>query len=100
MTLCSVDSAEKYPLFDSLLAVSFSKDTKEITNLCLALRGTPAANTTITGLRPCSRCSFESEVQILVSFWKETSPKENQMMTLLCRVYNVKCHALLKIQYQ
>jgi len=32
-----------------------------------------------------SRCSSESEVQVLVSILKETSPKENRMITLLLR---------------
>jgi len=66
MTLCSVDSAEKCPSFDSLLAMSFSKDTKEISkfaprsqrNTCCKHNHHGPAPVFATGVPSRARCKF------------------------------------------
>jgi len=106
MTLCSVASAEKCCHLILVWWCVLQKIQKWYHNLHLALGGTPSdlLRTRVQARDGCvfSRCSFESEseVRVLVSLLKVTSPKKNQMMTLLRGGYAAKCHALLKIKYQ
>ena len=66
----------------------YKRDTKIRT---LALKGTPAENISITCLCPClRRCSAKNEVRNWVFLLKETSPKENQMMTLFHKGFSAK----------